>query len=196
VARADFRSLRRPRRQELPRARARAVFRSTMSNSQCVAVRDDCGRQLLSAIQPPEGSGAPKRRRCLDRGCHSAITARARRGARPGVDLRVRREARSPLGAPPWRFSARTRASPPGLASGDQVQQSPRGQLRVTRSRLTCHGPWRRVPPPERTVASRHPGRHSPLRLPDASRTRPSMSGDGASYSIQHDTVKVYIAGL
>ena len=78
---------------------------------------------------------------------------------------------RSPLGAPPWRFSAGGRASISGIASGS-VQRAPRSQVVVPGGR--CPGP------PEPAVTSR--GRRTPLPAPPfriVSGRRPSMSEDG-----------------
>jgi hypothetical protein len=96
--------------------------------------------------------------------------------ARRDGSARVRRGAshdagRSPLGAPPWRFSAGGRASISGITSGS-VQRAPRSQVVVPGGR--CPGP------PEPAVTSR--GRRTPLLAPPfriVSRRRPSMSEDG-----------------
>ena len=83
---------------------------------------------------------------------------------------------RSPLGAPPWRFSAGGRASISGIASGS-VQRAPRSQVVMPGGR--CPGP------PEPAVTSR--GRRTPLPAPPfrtVSGRRPSMSEDGRMYSI------------
>ena len=96
--------------------------------------------------------------------------------ARRDGSARVRRGAshdagRSPLGAPPWRFSAGGRASISGIASGS-VQRAPRSQVVMPGGR--CPGP------PEPAVTSR--GRRTPLPAPPfrtVSGRRPSMSEDG-----------------
>ena len=80
--------------------------------------------------------------------------------ARRDGSARVRRGAshdagRSPLGAPPWRFSAGGRASISGIASGS-VQRAPRSQVVMPGGR--CPGP------PEPAVTSR--GRRTPLPAP------------------------------
>ena len=62
---------------------------------------------------------------------------------------------RSPLGAPPWRFSAGGRASISGIASGS-VQRAPRSQVVMPGGR--CPGP------PESAVTSR--SRRTPLPAP------------------------------
>ena len=101
--------------------------------------------------------------------------------ARRDWSARVRRGAshdagRSPLGAPPWRFSAGGRASISGIASGS-VQRAPRSQVVMPGGR--CPGP------PEPAVTSR--GRRTPLPAPPfrtVSGRRPSMSEDGKSYTI------------
>ena len=68
---------------------------------------------------------------------------------------------RSPLGAPPWRFSAGGRASISGIASGS-VQRAPRSQVVMPGGR--CPGP------PEPAVTSR--GRRTSLPAPP---TGPSL---------------------
>ena len=75
-------------------------------------------------------------------------SARVRRGASHDA-------GRSPLGAPPWRFSAGGRASISGIASGS-VQRAPRSQVVMPGGR--CPGP------PEPAVTSR--GRRTPLPAP------------------------------
>ena len=75
---------------------------------------------------------------------------------------------RSPLGAPPWRFFTRGRASVSGIASG-YVQRAPRSQVIV---------PGGRLPGPPEASGYEPPaaGRHASLRLRDRLRRRPSMS--------------------
>ena len=88
---------------------------------------------------------------------------------------------RSPLGAPPWRFSAGGRASISGIASGS-VQRAPRSQVVMPGGR--CPGP------PEPAVTSR--GRRTPLPAPSfrtVSGRRPSMSEDGDSIYHIHNVV-------
>ena len=113
------------------------------------------------------GSGAPKGAGPRLRG---ATNPRLR-----GV-ARTLRSARSPLGAPPWRF----------LSSG------PRFRFRHSR----CAGRSARSSrpsgclaggfpgPPVSTVASRRRGRHSRLRLQDRLRRRPSKSRDGNRHTV------------
>ena len=77
---------------------------------------------------------------------------------------------RSPLGAPPWRFSAGGRASISGIASGS-VQRAPRSQVVMPGGR--CPGP------PESAVTSR--SRRTPLPAPPSGSSPedgPSWSGD------------------
>ena len=69
---------------------------------------------------------------------------------------------RSPLGAPPWRFFTRGRASISGIASGS-VERAPRGRVVVPGGR----GPG---PPGARGCELPAAGRHSPLRLQDRRR--------------------------
>ena len=98
----------------------------------------------------------PKRGgRSADRRTMSVVAFARRDGS-----ARVRRGAshdagRSPLGAPPWRFSAGGRASISGIASGS-VQRAPRSQVIMPGGR--CPGP------PEPAVTSR--GRRTPLPAP------------------------------
>ena len=96
--------------------------------------------------------------------CETRRSARVRRGASHDA-------GRSPLGAPPWRFSAGGRASISGISSGS-VQRAPRSQVVMPGGR--CPGP------PEPAVTSR--GRRTPLPAPPfriVSGRRPSMSEDG-----------------
>ena len=101
------------------------------------------------APDPKRGGRSADRRTC-------SVVAFARRDG----SARVRRGAshdagRSPLGAPPWRFSAGGRASISGIASGS-VQRAPRSQVVMPGGR--CPGP------PEPAVTSR--GRRTPLPAP------------------------------
>ena len=101
------------------------------------------------APDPKRGGRSADRRTC-------SVVAFARRDG----SARVRRGAshdagRSPLGAPPWRFSAGGRASISGIASGS-VQRAPRSQVIMPGGR--CPGP------PEPAVTSR--GRRTPLPAP------------------------------
>ena len=99
----------------------------TMSNSAVLfvpAVRC-CARVLVFSfrVHPPTRGG-----RSADRRTYSVVAFARRDGS-----ARVRRGAshdagRSPLGAPPWRFSAGGRASISGIASGS-VQRAPRSQV-------------------------------------------------------------------
>ena len=124
----------------------------------------------FASIPERRGGRSADRRTC-------SVVAFARRDG----SARVRRGAshdagRSPLGAPPWRFSAGGRASISGIASGS-VQRAPRSQVVMPGGR--CPGP------PEPAVTSR--GRRTPLPAPPfrtVSGRRPSMSEDGESYTI------------
>ena len=110
------------------------------------------------------GRSADRRTISVCRVCETRRSARVRRGASHDA-------GRSPLGAPPWRFSAGGRASISGIASGS-VQRAPRSQVVMPGGR--CPGP------PEPAVTSR--GRRTPLPAPPfrtVSGRRPSMSEDG-----------------
>ena len=97
----------------------------------------------------------------LKRGGRSAdrrtcyVVALARRDFRASGCGASHDAGRSPLGAPPWRFSAGGRASISGIASGS-VQRAPRSQVVMPGGR--CPGP------PEPAVTSR--GRGTPLPAP------------------------------
>jgi hypothetical protein len=116
-----------------------------------------------------------------------AMTRRTRRLARR---LASHDAGRSPLGAPPWRFWAsgprfRFLGRPPSYNGGHlpcgSVQRAPRSQVVV---------PGGRLPGPPWACGYEPPaaGRHSPLRLQDRLRRRPSMSEDGeltSTYTIR-----------
>ena len=148
--------------------------RFTMSNSAVffVPAARCCARVGLYPFAPDPKRGG----RSADRRTISFVAFARRDGS-----ARVRRGAshdagRSPLGAPPWRFSAGGRASISGIASGS-VQRAPRSQVVMPGGR--CPGP------PEPAVTSR--GRRTPLPAPPfrtVSGRRPSMSEDGKSYTI------------
>jgi len=118
-------------------------------------------------------------------GLHMTRQARRLRGAlRPMARQDARERAydagRSPLGAPPWRFLA------PGAALASPwapaVLQRRAGALRIRRASSSHPGrsAWRagsRASRGERLRAAAA-GRHSPLRLQDRLRRRPSMSED------------------
>jgi hypothetical protein len=92
------------------------------------------------------------------------ISVVARFGARRSALVEARRASggtRSPLGAPPWRFSVGGRASFSGISSGS-VQRAPRSQVVVPGGR----GPG----PPGALVTSR--GRRTPLPAPPSARLR------------------------
>ena len=110
-----------------------------------------CARVLAFSFAPDPKRGG----RSADRRTYSVVAFARRDGS-----ARVRRGAshdagRSPLGAPPWRFSAGGRASISGIASGS-VQRAPRSQVVMPGGR--CPGP------PEPAVTSR--GRRTPLPAP------------------------------
>ena len=105
-------------------------------------------------VHPPRspkerGGRSADRRTCL-------VVAFARRDGSALVRRGASHDAgRSPLGAPPWRFSAGGRASISGISSGS-VQRAPRSQVIMPGGR--CPGP------PESAVTSR--GRRTPLPAP------------------------------
>ena len=146
-----------------------AVSPFTMSNSAVffVPAARCCARVCLYpfAPDPKRGGRSADRRTCFVVACARRDgSARVRRGASHDA-------GRSPLGAPPWRFSAGGRASISGIASGS-VQRAPRSQVLMPGGR--CPGP------PEPAVTSR--GRRTPLPAPPfrtVSGRRPSMSEDG-----------------
>ena len=147
--------------------------RLTMSNSAVLAVPAvRCYARVGRSSFAPD----PKRGgRSADRRTYSVVAFARRDGS-----ARVRRGAshdagRSPLGAPPWRFSAGGRVSISGIASGS-VQ-------RLLAARSSClAGGVPDLPSPRLRAAAA--GRHSPLRLRDRLRRRPSMSEDGRRYYI------------
>ena len=123
------------------------------------------GLAFLSRPSPWRGG------RSADRRTISVVALVRRDGSAPSGCGASHDAGRSPLGAPPWRFSAGGRASISGIASGS-VQRAPRSQVVVPGGR--CPGP------PEPTVTSR--GRRTPLPAPPfrtVSGRRPSMSEDG-----------------
>ena len=147
-----------------------AVAAFTMSNSAVffVPAARCCARVWSSyrvRTRPEEGWAERRQAHYLCcRVCETRRSARVRRGASHDA-------GRSPLGAPPWRFSAGGRASISGIASGS-VQRAPRSQVVMPGGR--CPGP------PEPAVTSR--GRRTPLPAPPfriVSGRRPSMSEDG-----------------
>ena len=126
---------------------------SRCQTAQCCSVPAArcCARVCLSFASIPPGGvgGAPTGALfLLSRLRDATDPRRARRGASHDA-------GRSPLGAPPWRFSAGGRASISGIASGS-VQRAPRSQVVVPGGR--CPGP------PEPAVTSR--GRRTPLPAP------------------------------
>jgi hypothetical protein len=131
---------------------------------------------IVASLTPNEGWA--ERRETF--GC-----VRSTRGARHDAACHARRLAshdagRSPLGAPPWRFWAPGAALPSPWAPAvlqrragafGSVQRAPRTQVVV---------PGGRGPEPPEASGYEPPaaGRHSPLRLQDRLRRRPSMSED------------------
>jgi hypothetical protein len=110
------------------------------------------GGVLVIASIPLEGWAERRQAHlCCCRVCETRLIPRSvRRGASHDA-------GRSPLGAPPWRFSAGGRASISGIASGS-VQRAPRSQVVMPGGR----GPG----PPEPAVTSR--SRRTPLPAPPA----------------------------
>ena len=87
-------------------------------------------------------------------------------GTGAGEARRASSGTRSPLGAPPWRFWVGGRASFSGISSGS-VERAPRSRVVVPGGR----GPG---PPEPAGYEPAAAGRHSPLRLQDRLRRRPS----------------------
>jgi hypothetical protein len=128
------------------------------------------GWSLSIRTRPEEGWAERRQAHYLCcRVCETRRSARVRRGASHDA-------GRSPLGAPPWRFSAGGRASISGISSGS-VQRC---------SSQPGHNAWRAV---SRTSRARgyepRPQDATPrsaFRI--VSRRRPSMSEDGNLYTI------------
>ena len=127
-----FRSTHPPLRAHAPTRRLdahadRRFFLFTMSNSAVFFVPSarSCARVLPFSFAPAPNEGWAERRqaRCVvGRACEA-------RTSTPSEARRVPRAAgRSPLGAPPWRFSAGVRASISGISSGS-VQRAPRSRV-------------------------------------------------------------------
>ena len=133
---------------------AASFFISRCQTAQCCSFprRVCCARVvvLVFRVHPRGGvGGAPTGALC-------SVVAFARRDGSAPVRRGASHDAgRSPLGAPPWRFSAGGRASISGIASGS-VQRAPRSQVVMPGGR--CPGP------PEPAVTSR--GRRTPLPAP------------------------------
>jgi hypothetical protein len=174
-------------------ARRRTVFgnsRLTMSNSHSRS-RGAFGRPgfcNFASLTPNRGVGGAPRNVRVQRhplGLHMTRQARRLRGAlRPIARQDARERAydagRSPLGAPPWRFWAPGAALPSPWAPA--VLQRRAVALRIRRASSSHPGrsAWRagsRASRGERLRAAAA-GRHSPLRLQDRLRRRPSMSED------------------
>jgi hypothetical protein len=88
---------------------------------------------------------------------------------------------RSPLGAPPWRFWAPGAALPSPWAPAVLQRRAVALRIRAASSSHPGRSAWRagsRASRGERLRAAAA-GRHSPLRLQDRLRRRPSMSEDG-----------------
>ena len=126
---------------------------------------------IVASLTPNRGvGGAPRNVRVRAKhplGLH--MTRQARRLARR---LASHNAGRSPLGAPPWRFWAlRVPRFPPRrppqlvLRQADRLQRAPRVQVLVPGGR----GPYL----PGQRLRAATAGRHTSLRIQDASRTRP-----------------------
>ena len=101
-------------------------------------------------------------------------------GQAPSEALASYDAGRSPLGAPPWRFFTRGRASV-SLGARRPTTAGSCLRLRAASSSQPGRSAWRagsRASRGERLRAAAA-GRHSPLRLQDVSGRRPSMSEDG-----------------
>jgi hypothetical protein len=175
-------------------ARRRTVFgssRLTMSNSPDLLVPaarlGARGLQLCFTHPESRGGRSAKKRSGAAAPVGHAITRRTRRlrGAlRPIARQDARERAydagRSPLGAPPWRFWALGAALP--SPSAPAVLQRRAGALRIRAASSSHPGrsAWRAGVPASRGERLRAvaAGRHSPLRLQDRLRRRPSMSED------------------
>ena len=176
-----------------------AVTRFTMSNSAVsfVPAARCCARVGLYLFASIPQETQERGGRSADRRTYSVVAV-----ARRDWSARVRRGAshdagRSPLGAPPWRFSAGGRASISGIASGS-VQRAPRSQVVMPGGRCPgqpgcqtaqCSSFPRRVvapglvsihsrPSPKRGVGGAPTGALSLLsRLRDATGPRPARRG-------------------
>ncbi len=130
-----------------------------------------CVRVLHRCFTDPESRGgrsAEKRSGACEAPVGRIMTRYARRLARR---LASHNAGRSPLGAPPWRFFTRGRASVSGIASGS-VQRAPRSQVVVPGGRLPGPPGASGCEPPPQDATPR-----SAFRI--VSRRRPSMSEAG-----------------
>jgi hypothetical protein len=164
-------------------ARRRTVFgnsRLTMSNSHSRSRGAFLRPGFATLLHSPRTRGG---RSAEKRSGAQRNTRGARRNA--ACQALARRLAphdagRSPLGAPPWRFWAPGAALP--APSAPAVLQRRAGALRIRAASSSHPGrsAWRagsRASRGERLRAAAA-GRHSPLRLQDRLRRRPSMSED------------------
>src|SRR5262249_5180122 len=121
----------------------------------------------FASLTPHRGvGGAPRDVRVLG----GTPVGRAHDAARQALARRLasHNAGRSPLGAPPWRFFTRGRASFSGIASGS-VQRAPRSQVVVPGGRLPGPPGANGYKPPPQDATPR-----SAFRI--VSRRRPSMS--------------------
>jgi hypothetical protein len=124
----------------------------------------------FASLTPNRGGGrsAEKRSGACEAPVGRIMTRYARRLTRR---LASHNAGRSPLGAPPWRFFTRGRASVSGITSGS-VQRAPRSQVIVPGGRLPGPpGASGGEPPPQDATP------RSAFRI--VSRRRPSMSEAG-----------------
>ena len=129
----------------------------------------------FASLTPNRGvGGAPRDVRVLG----GTPVGRAHDAARQALARRLasHNAGRSPLGAPPWRFFTRGRASFSGIASGS-VERAPRSQVVVPGGRLPGPPGANGYKPPPQDATPR-----SAFRI--VSRRRPSMSEAGEAYSV------------
>jgi hypothetical protein len=139
----------------------------TFQTAHLVPAAHVCARVLQLCFTHPESRGgrsAEKRSGACEAPVGHAITWRVRRLARR---LAPHDAGRSPLGAPPWRFFTRGRASVSGMT-----------RIRRASSSQPGRSAWRAASRASRGEQLRAPaaGRHALLRLRDRLRRRPSMS--------------------
>jgi hypothetical protein len=122
--------------------------------------------------------------------------ARRLRGAlRPIARQDARERAydagRSPLGAPPWRFWAPGAALPSPSAPAVLQRRAFALRIRAASSSHPGRSAWRAgsLPPEASGYEPPAAGRHSPLRLQDRLRRRPSMSEDANPVAWMHYVV-------
>jgi hypothetical protein len=128
------------------------------------------GWSLFVRTRPEEGWAERRQAHlCCCRVCETRRSALVRRGASHDA-------GRSPLGAPPWRFSAGGRASISGIASGSVQRCSSQPGRRAWRAVSRTSRARGYEPRPQDATP------RSAFRI--VSRRRPSMSEDGRMYFI------------